>query len=51
MLTVRHLLNQKDRAVRSVDPDDPVLEAAVGLLASQVAQSTTLQQEPKGNSQ
>jgi CBS domain-containing protein len=27
MLTVRHLLNQKDRAVRSVDPDDPVLEA------------------------
>ena len=27
MLTVRHLLDQKDRAVRSVDPDDPVLEA------------------------
>jgi len=27
MLTVRHLLAQKDRAVRSVDPDDPVLEA------------------------
>jgi CBS domain-containing protein len=27
MLTVRHLLDQKDRRVRSVDPDDPVLEA------------------------
>jgi CBS domain-containing protein len=27
MLTVRHLLEQKDRAVRAVAPDDPVLEA------------------------
>jgi len=27
MVTVRHLLEQKDRAVRAVDPDDPVLEA------------------------
>jgi CBS domain-containing protein len=27
MLTVRHLLAQKDRAVRAVAPDDPVLEA------------------------
>jgi CBS domain-containing protein len=27
MLTVRHLLDQKDRAVLAVDPDDPVLEA------------------------
>jgi CBS domain-containing protein len=27
MLTVRHLLEQKGRAVRAVDPDDPVLEA------------------------
>ena len=27
MLTVRHLLQQKDRAVLAVAPDDPVLEA------------------------
>jgi CBS domain-containing protein len=27
MLTVRHLLDQKDRAVLAVDPDDPVLAA------------------------
>jgi CBS domain-containing protein len=27
MLTVQHLLEQKGRAVRAVDPDDPVLEA------------------------
>ena len=27
MLTVQHLLEQKGRAVRTVDPDDPVLEA------------------------
>jgi len=27
MVTVRHLLEQKDRAVRAIDPDDPVLEA------------------------
>jgi CBS domain-containing protein len=27
MLTVRHLLQQKDRAIRAVAPDDPVLEA------------------------
>jgi CBS domain-containing protein len=27
MLTVQHLLEQKGRAVRAADPDDPVLEA------------------------
>jgi CBS domain-containing protein len=27
MVTVRHLLDQKNRAVRAVHPDDPVLEA------------------------
>jgi CBS domain-containing protein len=27
MLTVQHLLEQKGRALRAVDPDDPVLEA------------------------
>ncbi|HEY5101406.1 MAG TPA: CBS domain-containing protein [Steroidobacteraceae bacterium] len=27
MLTVRHLLEQKERALRAIDPDEPVLEA------------------------
>jgi len=36
MLTVRHLLDQKERALRTIDPDEPVLEAIRRMAAHHV---------------
>jgi CBS domain-containing protein len=45
MLTVRHLLDQKERALRTIDPDEPVLEAIRRMAAHHVGALLVMQQD------
>jgi CBS domain-containing protein len=45
MLTVRHLLDQKERALRAIDPDEPVLEAIRLMAAHHVGALLVMQKD------
>ena len=45
MLTVRHLLDQKPRVLRSIEPDAPVLDAIRSMAEHHVGALVVLQQE------
>jgi CBS domain-containing protein len=45
MLTVRHLLDQKPRALRSIDPDAPVLDAIRSMAEHHVGALLVMQQD------